>query len=98
MSRPLRRHPLLGMPLVVAVLGAGVMATALGVVYAKFESRKLFVELQSLHQERDAMNVEWGQLQLEQSTWATHGRIEQVARKELDMRMPAPQDVVIVKP
>ena len=96
MRRPLRRHPLLGMPLVVAVLGAGVMATALGVVYAKFESRKLFVELQSLHQERDAMNVEWGQLQLEQSTWAMNARVEKIAHERLHMSVPDAKRIQIV--
>ena len=86
------------MQLVIPLLILAVVASALGVVYAKHQSRKLFVELNMLHQLRDAMNVEWGQLQLEQSTWATHGRIEKVARQRLGMNHVEYDKVVIVKP
>jgi len=51
----------------VMALALIVLASSLGVVYAKHQSRKLFVELDILKKERDEMNVEWGQLQLEQS-------------------------------
>jgi cell division protein FtsL len=75
-----------------------VMITALSVVYVKHENRKYFVELQDLQKKRDEMNIEWGQLQLEQSTWATQSRIERLARKRLGM-VNVPQDkVMIVKP
>ena len=53
--------------------------SAIALVYTKHESRKLFVELEALTHERDRLNIEWGQLQIEQSTWAQHARIEQVA-------------------
>lgn len=79
--------------LVLAVFGS-----AVGVVYAKHESRKVFVQLQELHKVRDGLNVEWGRLQLEQSTYTTHGLIEEKARKQLGMKIPAPEAVVIVKP
>ncbi len=81
-----------------ALLAAAVLVSALGVVYGKYQSRKLFIELQALQQERDALNIEWGQLQLEESTWATHARIEEQARAKSGMLSPAPRDVVIVKP
>jgi cell division protein FtsL len=81
-----------------ALLVAGVLASALGTVFAKHESRKLFVQLQDLEGARDEMNIEWGQLQLEQSTWATHGRIEKLARTRLEMVTPAADAVVIVRP
>jgi cell division protein FtsL len=84
--------------LFLGLLGLAVFASAIGVVYAKHESRKLFIELQTLQTTRDEMNVEWGQLQLEQSTLATHARIDAVARTKLDMITPAPETVVIVKP
>ncbi len=76
----------------------GVLASALGVVQSKHESRKRFVELQRLYAQRDELNIEWGRLQLEQSTWATHGRIEQVAREQLRMAMPAQRKTVVVMP
>jgi len=79
------------------LLAAGVVLTAIGVVYAKHHSRKLFVELQALQAERDRMNVEWGQLQLEQSTLTTHGQVERAARDRMGMQIPAPQSVVILR-
>lgn len=69
--------------------------TALSVVRARHGSRVLFVELQQLESHRDALDVEWGQLQLEQSAWATHGRIEQLARRELKMVMPRNSRIVV---
>jgi len=75
-----------------------IVATAMGAAYAKHQSRKLFIELQALESERDAMNVEWGQLQLEQSTHTTHGKVEEAARKRLGMKIPGPQQVMILRP
>ncbi len=75
-----------------------VVGSALIVVYAKHESRKLFAELQNLKREQDRMNIEWGRLQLEQSAWATHGRVEKIARKRLGMHTPSSDEVVIVRP
>jgi len=74
-----------------------VMISAMGVIAAKHESRKRFVALQVLEKARDEMNVEWGQLQLEQGTWATHSRVERIAREKLQMVNPDMQAVVIVK-
>ena len=82
----------------VVLLAIAVMGSALGVVYTKYQTRKLFVELQTLEKIRDEMNVEWGQLRLEESTWATHGRVERIARERLGMRMPPVEAVVIVTP
>jgi cell division protein FtsL len=83
------------MLLVVMVLA--VMASAVAVVEIKHENRKRFVALQGLEKARDQMNVEWGQLQLEQGTWATHSRVERIARKKLQMVIPKMEHVVIVK-
>ena len=83
--------------LIVLLLGGLVFVTALGVVYSKHQSRKLFVQLQTLHESRDEWNVAWGQLQLEQSTWGTHGRIEREARKRLKMEAPQFEDIVVIK-
>lgn len=80
------------------LLAGAVFASALGVVYTQHQARKSFVELQALQAVRDELNIEWGRLQLEQSTWATHGRIEVIARDKLDMMIPSPAAVVLVKP
>jgi cell division protein FtsL len=84
--------------LLVAGLWLAVLASALGVIYAKHEARIRFYELQKLTRERDDLDIEWGQLQLEQSTWATHGRVEQVARDDLHMTIPQAGELRLVQP
>ncbi len=74
-----------------------VMVSAIAVVYSRHESRKLFVELQSKQELRDAMNIEWGKLQIEQSTWATHSRVASKAITQLGMVVPEIEDVRIIK-
>lgn len=80
----------------VGVLVASVVITALGVVYAKHQSRQLLIDLQQLQAERDRMNVDWGRLQLEQSTLATYQRIDSIAHEKLAMTIPPQEGVVIV--
>ena len=80
------------------LLIASVLTSALAVVYAKHQARGLFVELQQLERTQDRLDTEWGQLQLEESTWATHGRIESLARSQLEMEIPEPDSLVIVRP
>ena len=79
-------------------LGLAVLASSLGVVYSKHEQRSRFTELQRLTKERDDLDIEWGQLQLEQSTWATNGRVESIARDDLHMVIPQASDLRIVQP
>lgn len=78
-------------------LWLAVMASAVGVVWSKQQSRNQFVELQRLEKERDQLDTEWGQLRLEQSTWVTYGRIEKVARDDLRMVVPDPNQVHLVE-
>lgn len=87
-----------GQAIILMFLAFGLLLTATGVVYSKYANRKQFVALQMLRAERDAMEVEWGRLQLEQSTWATHARVEKIARKRLKMHIPTAEEVVVVKP
>jgi cell division protein FtsL len=74
-----------------------VLGSAVGVVWGKQQSRNQFVELQRLEKERDLLDTEWGQLRLEQSTWVTYGRIEKVARDDLRMVVPDPNQVHLVE-
>ncbi|HEU4485374.1 MAG TPA: cell division protein FtsL [Povalibacter sp.] len=83
----------LSMPL----LGVLLLATAVAVVWSKHETRSLFIELQGLNKQRDALDIEWGQLKIEQSAWATHGRVEQTARADLKMVIPKPDEVQLVQ-
>lgn len=73
------------------------VVSALALVYTRHESRKLFVELEQLTVERDELNIEWGQLQIEQSTWATHARIEHVAADELSLTRPKVTDIYVIE-
>jgi cell division protein FtsL len=81
-----------------AVLWMALLGASIAVVWSKHEARSLFIELQGLHAERDRLDIEWGQLKLEQSAWAMHGRVEQTARVNLQMVVPRPDEVRIVKP
>jgi cell division protein FtsL len=80
------------------VLWVAVLASAIAVVRARHESRALFVQLERLSAERDRLNIEWGQLQLEQSAWSNHGFVERVASERLRMTLPRPEEVRIVAP
>jgi len=75
-----------------------VLFSAVGTVLSKHQSRKLFVELQVLETGRDDLEIDWGRLQLEQGTRATHGRVERLARDRLRMHIPTPATTVIVRP
>jgi cell division protein FtsL len=90
---PVARSGLLGVALAVAVVGSAVAA-----VDARHQARQRFIELQALHRDRDELNIEWRQLQIERSTWAAHARVEQLAREKLDMAVPLPKDIEVVKP
>lgn len=82
--------------LVTTLMWLCALGSGLGVVYAKHEARKAFTALQGLSAERDQLDIEWDRLLLEQSTWATHARIEQISRERLKMRVPDPAQIVIV--
>ena len=71
--------------------------SALALIYTKHESRKLFIELEQLATERDELNIEWGQLQIEQSTWATHARIEKVAAEQLSLARPKATEIYVIE-
>ncbi len=83
---------------VVTLIFILVLISALLLIYSKHQSRKLFVEVQQLRYQIDALNTEWGQLQLEQSAWSDHGRIEKIARTRLSMVTPDADEVIFVQP
>ncbi len=87
-----------GQPLLLLVISAVVcVISAIALVYTKHEARKIFVELEQLTTERDELNIEWGQLQIEQSTWATHARIERVALDELALKRPKSTEIYLIE-
>lgn len=81
-----------------SLLIVGVFASAVGVVYARHISRQLYADLQQLQVIRDNLQVEWGKLELEESTWSTHPRLERIARGRLEMQLPAQEQIVVITP
>jgi len=79
------------------VFAVVVVVSAMALVYTRHESRKLFIELEQLTTNRDELNIEWGQLQIEQSTWATHARIERVATEELALTRPGATEIFVIE-
>lgn len=75
-----------------------VVASAVGVVFSRQDSRQSFAELSKLEKERDELNFEFGRLQLEQATWAEANRIEQVATEKLGLKFPVDAEVEVVQP
>jgi cell division protein FtsL len=75
-----------------------VLASALAVSYSAHWSRVLLNELASEISQRERFQAEWGRLILEQSTWTAHARVEALAARELDMRVPQTGDIIMVAP
>ena len=80
------------------LLWLAALGSAAGAIYSKHRARELFVQLEKLNRERDRLEIEWGQLQLEQSAWSTHAFVERVATSRLKMVTPDPARIRVVKP
>ena len=83
--------------LLVLVFALVCTVSAIALVYTKHESRRLFIELEALTDERDGLDIEWGQLQIEQSTWARHARIENLAQDKLGLERPDAVKIYVVE-
>ena len=81
-----------------AALWFAALGSSAGAIYAKHRARELFVEMEKLNTRRDNLEIEWGQLQLEQSAWSTHSFVEQVAATRLHMAAPPPREIQVVRP
>jgi len=79
------------LPLAIAVVASAVWVTAV-----KHQARQSFIELEALNREHDRLQVDWGRLQLEESAWAAHPRIETLARERLGLDMPSSQQLVML--
>jgi cell division protein FtsL len=80
----------------VLTFAAGVVASGIWIVEVEHRSRQLFIQAESLNRELDELQIEWGQLQIEQSTLATHSRIEALARERLRLTEPSDNQLVVV--
>lgn len=78
----------------IIIIGILLLLTALAIVYFKHNNRQLLIELHDLQSHRDALNSEWSQLLLEESTLISHSRVERIATEELHMFVPKDKDIV----
>lgn len=67
------------------VLVTLLLLSALSLVRSQYEGRRWFIEIERAHAASRQLEVEWNQLQLDQSTLGKHARIEEVARRDLHM-------------
>lgn len=84
-------------PLFAAGIVVTLVSTAVAVAYSAHKSRSYLAELTRLETERDRLETEWGQLLLEQHTWGAYGRIGKLATEQLQMRNPAPTEIIMVR-
>jgi cell division protein FtsL len=82
-------------PLIMVVV---IIVSALAVVRTKHENRALIAELESLRSERERLDIEWAQLQLEEATLAANNRVESIARQQLGMTEPRNYEIVEAQP
>lgn len=74
-----------------------VIGSALTVIYVKHQSQVLFADLRSIQKQQDQQVIEWGRLQLQNTTLATHSNVESRARKDLKMQLPENVELVRLK-
>ncbi len=73
-----------------------VILLSLGVVTSQHKARKLYIELERLQEISKKYSIEYGQLQLEQSTWSMHSRVEEMATKQLKMQVPTSKQIQVI--
>lgn len=91
-------QPASGGLVLILLLLVALVGSALAVSWSVHQARKLTSESQQLQTGQDRLHREWSQLQLEQSTWGGYARVEQLAREELDMRLPSTAERKVVRP
>jgi cell division protein FtsL len=80
------------------ILFFALIFSALGLVNSQHKARNLYIELERASQTAKQTEQEYGQLQLEQSTWAMHSRIEQIASQKMQMQVPDAKRVQVISP
>jgi cell division protein FtsL len=80
------------------LLLAACVSSAVSIVETSHQCRLMYARLQGLQSSQWDMQEQWGRLLLEQSTWAAHHRVEQLARTQLGMRLPAVTELQVVLP
>lgn len=75
-----------------------IFLSALGLIYTRHQNHLMFMQIQQLSQQRDELNEQWRQLRLEHSTLTQQARIEHLAKQKLNMHVPQPHEIMIIKP
>jgi cell division protein FtsL len=81
-----------------SIAGLILLLSALAVIYSKYYSRLIFIEIQKQERALDQYEVEWGQMQLELTMLAEQNRLELVAQEELKLMMPVREKIIYIKP
>ena len=81
-----------------SVVSIMLLLSALAVIYSKYYSRLIFIEIQKQERALDQYEVEWGQMQLELTMLAEQNRVERVARDQLKLVMPLREKIIYIKP
>lgn len=84
--------------LLLALLVAALLLSAIAVIYSKYQSRQIFMEIQKKEKELDDYEVEWGRLQLELTTLTEENRVEIDARNRLLLTLPTQDKIIYLKP
>jgi cell division protein FtsL len=74
-----------------------VEVSAMSVIYSTYRSRALFAELENLRNDAEEMQVAWSQLLLEQSTLASFSRVVEVSQRQLNMKVPDSQSIIVLQ-
>lgn len=82
----------------ILLLVAAVTVSAIAVSWSVYRTRNLTTQVQQLKAEQNRLDVKWGQLQLENSTWGAYMRIQKLAHKKLGMAVPGPAQRIVVSP
>ena len=80
------------------ILLALLLASAAAVVTSQHQARKLYADLERERQLTKQIETEWGQLQIEQSTWSMHSHVEKIATARLRMTAPAAEQTQLLDP
>ena len=72
-----------------------IVTSGLAVVLKEHQNRRVFHELQELKDQSNELEVKWGQLLIEQSTFGVEGRVEQKAVDDLKMQLPELSEIIM---
>lgn len=93
-------HSAIKRTLVISVVGfciwLAIVSSAMGVVYSTYQARKATQALEELRREAVQLQVMSGQYLLERSSWAAYSRIEKIAQEKLNMKVPIPEQTILV--